>query len=437
MKTDEESLPPDFVRGDATGLAIPAHAEALREAGEDFLTEAFRAFGSLSADNRVVRITAFDSVARGNSGHKVALTVDYARPEPHLHHELFVKFSRDFSDSFRDRRKYELEAEVRLAQLSRLAAFPVAVPVPHFADFHHESGTGMVIMQRIAFGTGNILPLIPKVMDHELADPRNYYRPIFAALARLAAAHKSGRLSPDVERLFPFDAEAAAADMPIPWTEQQLLEKVAHYAEFARSCPQLLPPNITTPEFIATLERDAPRFLRHEAAVKRFLHANPDFVALCHWNGNIDNAWFWREPDGELQCGLLDWGMVRQMNLAYALWSSPSLSTLELWDQMDGLLSLFIETLHANGGPLLDLDELNLHLNLSVAMLGLALTVDAPTLVLSRMPEAARASGPLDPMLREDSVVHGFLHVFTVFLNLWQTRDFGASLDRLLARQVS
>ena len=29
-------------------------------------------------------------------------------------------------------------------------------------------------------------------------------------------------------------------------------------------------------------------------------------IALCHWNANIDNAWFWREPDGALRCGLID-----------------------------------------------------------------------------------------------------------------------------------
>ena len=41
----------DFVRGDATGLTLPAHESALRTAGVDFLTAAFRAFGSLAPDN--------------------------------------------------------------------------------------------------------------------------------------------------------------------------------------------------------------------------------------------------------------------------------------------------------------------------------------------------------------------------------------------------
>jgi hypothetical protein len=96
------------VQGDATGLAIPAHGEALRLAGEAFLTEAFRSFGSLSRDNRIVRITRCEPFSGGNSGLKVLLSVQYAHAEPGLHTDLFVKFSRDFTDAFRDRRRHEL-----------------------------------------------------------------------------------------------------------------------------------------------------------------------------------------------------------------------------------------------------------------------------------------------------------------------------------------
>jgi len=428
----------DFVRGDATGLAIPAHGESLRAAGEAFLTEAFRSFGALSPDNRIVRITRFEPFSGGNSGHKVLLSVEYACAEPGLHTDLFVKFSRDFTDAFRDRRRHELEAEVRLAALSRLPAFPINVPAPCFADFHRESGTGILITQRIAFGSGGVEPLRPKCMDHELADPLAYYRAIVSALAQLAAAQKSGRLSPQVDALFPFDPATAAADMSIPWDERQLRERVVRYDAFAASCPQLLPPHVASAQFIARLERDAVLFLRHEATIKRFLHADRDFIALCHWNTHIDNAWFWRDAAGTLQCGLLDWGRVRQMNVAYALWGGLCGASLEIWDEhLDELLAVFSGELHAHGGPRLDAAELRLHLHLSVAMLGLALMMDVPALILSRLPEAATAHGPLDPVLRKSEVARGFLHVFTAFLNLWETHDFGASLERLLARVAS
>jgi hypothetical protein len=290
-------------------------------------------------------------------------------------------------------------------------------------------------MQRILFGNGDVEPHLAKCMDHELADPMVYYRPIVVTLARLAAAHKSGDLSPQAEQLFPFDAQAAAADIPVSYVEEQLQQLIGRYAEFAERCPQLLPANIRTSRFIARLRQDAPRFLRHEMAVRRFLHTNRDFIALCHWNANIDNVWFWLDAHGQRHCGLLDWGMVRQMNVAYSLWSCLSMTTLEVWNQhLDELLALFTATLHRHGGPELDVAELRLHLDLSVGLIGLALTMDTPSLILSRMPEAARASSPVDPLLHQDSVVRGFLQGFTAFLNLWETHDFGQSLDRMLQR---
>jgi hypothetical protein len=112
--------PLHFVRGDTTRLAIPAHHEALRTAGEAFLTDALRTFGSISPQNRITRITRLEPFRGGNSGEKVLLTVEYQYPELALHTELFVKFSRDFTDAFRDRRRHELEAEVRVAP-SRLS----------------------------------------------------------------------------------------------------------------------------------------------------------------------------------------------------------------------------------------------------------------------------------------------------------------------------
>ena len=47
-----------------------------------------------------------------------------------------------------------------------------------------------------------------------------------------------------------------------------------------------------------------------------------ELVAFCHWNANIDNAWFWRDEDGHLACGLMDWGNVGQMNMVTAISST-------------------------------------------------------------------------------------------------------------------
>jgi hypothetical protein len=431
MDTIKDGL--DFASGDATGILLPATPEALREAGPAFLTQAFHAFGSLPADNAVARIVSIDPCHAGNSGQKLFLEVEYERPDAALHTALFVKLSRDFADAFRDRRKYELEAEVRLATLSRLPAFPVHVAKPYFADFHHESGTGILITQQIAFGRDGLEPLRAKCMDHTLPNAPEHYQATVTALARLAAAQDAGELSPELERLFPYDAESAAADIPIPWNAAEMRDRVAAVGALIAGSPQLFPPAVRAPGFVARLERDTAAFLRHQGAVRRFLHADARFVALTHWNTNIDNAWFWRDKAGVLQCGLLDWGMVRQMNLAYGLWGGLSAADGAMLEaHLDELLALFASELAAHGGPVLPLDLLALHFDLSVALLGLALMIDLPALIDARLPEARRATGPHDPLLRQDSVVHGFLHVSTNFLDFWARRDFGASLARML-----
>lgn len=89
-----------------------------------------------------------------------------------------------------------------------------------------------------------------------------------------------------------------------------------------------------------------------EAAVWRHLAADPNHIALCHWNANVDNAWFWRDADDVLQCGLMDWGCVSQMNVAMALWGAMSAAEITLWNEhFDALVTLFVTELAAVGGP--------------------------------------------------------------------------------------
>lgn len=424
----------DYVTGDVTGLGFPAHSEALIWAGEDFLTEAFRTFGSLSPENRVSRIVKVEPCSGGSTGDKLFLAVEYEHAECGLHTDLFVKFSRDFEDPVRDRGRHEMESEARFAAISRLPGFPISVPEALFADFHHESGTGLIISQRIAFGEDGIQPHLRKCLDHQLDDALPYYRAIITALARLAAAHKSGQLASDIDELFTYDAASASSD-PILYSEEELRTVLANCADFAEQCPQLLPPEIRSPEFLAELERGALRIRENESMIQRFLRGNSDLIALCHWNAHIDNAWFWHDGTGELQCGLMDWGRVNQITMGAALWGCLSAAHHDIWEHhLDALLALFVLEYHAHGGPKIAVEELELHLKLHVASMGVSRVLAFPATVLFRLPEAAAASGSRDPIFLRSDPARNCLHIFTVFLNLWRKRDLGTSLDKLLKR---
>ena len=435
MSETIEAAKIDWVAGDMLGLRIPAHAEALRAGGVEFLTRAFRAAGALSADNSVARITQFEDCPGGSTGRKLLLAVEYAAAAPDLPTQLFVKFSRAFDDPIRDRGKDQMEAEVRLGLLSRVPGFPIETPACLFADYEHGSGTGVLITERIAFGTGTIERAWEKCLDYEMPDPLAHYRVLLGAVARLAGTQRSGKLADAVAEKFPFDPEHAAGGDPIRYDARQLQNRVSRYADFAAKYPQILPANIREPAFIARLMDEVPRFLAQEAPIKRFLQSNPDLIALCHWNANVDNAWFWRGPDGELECGLMDWGRVNQMNVALAIWGCLSAAETEIWDNhLDELLQLFADEFARAGGPALQIAELRLNIDLFVAMLGLAWLMDAPPLIQRHVPDLDQAQDRRDPRFEKSEVARTQLHMLTNFLNLWETHDFGTVLEGFLAR---
>ena len=431
----------DFVRGDATDLLIPAQPSALSDAGPPFLTRAFRRFGAIGPDNAVARIVASEPCPGGSTGAKLFLELEYQRPDPALHTRLFVKFSRDFADARRDQRgRWEMAPEVPFNELARLPGFPIAVPRPYFADYHGDSGTGLVITERIGFGEGAIEPHRRKCLDHlTLAEPLPHYRAVVTALARLCAAHKSGRLAGDIEARFPFDPASGSADA-IRYDAEQLDAELRTCFDFAARCPQLLPPEVRTPEFEARMRRDAFLVREHEAAIQRFLTGDPRMIALCHWNAHIDNCWFEPGPGGGLECGFIDWGRVGQITFGSILWGGLSAAHHDIWDRhLPELLALFVAEYVGSGGPAITVDELSFHLTLHMAAMGVARVLAFPEVVTFRLPECAEAQGPHDPMFEPVAAdpARNSLHIYTVFLKYWHRHDFGAAVERLLEAGVA
>src|SRR5271168_2174048 len=252
MPTDDH-----WVSGDQFGVAIPADPAALRSGGTQFLTNAFRASGVLAGDHAVTLIADFRDVAGGSTGRKVALSVEYTQPQPDLHTDLFVKFSRDLDNPIRDRGKAQMEPEVRFAALSRTPGFPIAVPAVLFGDYHRPSGTGLLITERIQFGANGIERQYHKCLDYEMPRPLEHYRALLTALARLAGAHRSGLLPTEETAHFPLDVQAATVGERAPLSTDKLERRLNQLAEFVQT--GLLPADVGSAEFMARLREDVPR----------------------------------------------------------------------------------------------------------------------------------------------------------------------------------
>lgn len=420
--------------GDQYGLPIPADPATLLSGGASFLTKAFRAAGTLG-DNPVVGISDYREISGGSTGRKVVLSVEYDRPAPDLHTDLFVKFSRDFDNPVRDRGKTQMEPEVRFASLSRAAEFPIAVPSPLFADYHRPTGTGLLITERIDFGSNGIERQYHKCLDYEMPEPLGHYRALLTALARLAGTHRSGRLPAELTAPFPVDVEAATVGERAPVTAEKLDRRVSQLGEFAQAHPGLLPANVCSAEFLARLRDDVPRVALHERAIARQLADDSDYVALCHWNANIDNAWFWRDTGGTLRCGLMDWGCVGQMNLGMALWGAMSGAETEMWDtHLDDLLHLFVTEYERCGGPQLETGRLRRHMLLYAAAMGVAWLLDVPALIRKRFDTVPGTRK--DPRIRDDEGVRAPLQMLSNLLSAWERHRMGELLDDVLAEGV-
>ncbi len=154
-----------------------------------------------------------------------------------------------------------------------------------------------------------------------------------------------------------------------------------------------------------------------------YLAAQTDYIALCHWNANVDNAWFWRDAGHVLHCGLLDWGCVGQMNVAMALWGAMSGAETDIWDRhLDELLRLFVSEIHACGGPELSVGELHHQLMLYVGIMAIAWLLDVPALIGSRFGDSAHSLSRDDPLIKDDESVRAPLQMLTNALNLWETQ---------------
>lgn len=417
--------------GDDTAVELPVDPAALRAAGPGFLTSAFHAYGTLFPDNAVTRITACTEVRGGSTGRKALLSVEYARPEPALPTDLFAKFSRDLDDPLRDVGRTQMQPEVRFAELGRRPDFPITVPATVFADYHAGTGTGILITERIRFGQDRIEPQHHKCLDYEMPDAIGHYRTLVTSLARLAGWHRGGAAADVIDR-FPVDLQAATVGERPPLRSDRLARQLSRLTEFADTHPGLLPSNARDAAFLSSLTDQIPLIVAGEAALWHRLAATTDNIALCHWNANVDNAWFWRGDDGRLRCGLMDWGCVSQLNVAMALWGALSAAENSLWDEhFDALVDLFAQEYEASGGPRVDRDELVTQVLQYAAIMGAMWLLDVPALIRARLGEAAEGLTRFDPAIKHDEAIRAPLQMLTNVLNLWQTRDVGARLAAL------
>ncbi len=157
--------------------------------------------------------------------------------------------------------------------------------------------------------------------------------------------------------------------------------------------------------------------------------------AFCHWNANIDNAWFWRDGMGQIECGLMDWGNVGQINMANALTSCLMFAEPDfLLDNSEHLLRLFADVFEDAGGGPLDLEELTLQFSLNLIADGLRLPLDRVSLIERHLADLGTVEDRFDPRIADDEFARTQLHILVWSLVRWQALDIGGLIDWAISR---
>ncbi|MFT4055065.1 MAG: hypothetical protein QM681_11210 [Novosphingobium sp.] len=419
---------PTRVTGDHTAIEFPVSYDELEQGGAAALTDLFVRLGTLSVDNSVTGVTHWREFFGGGMGRKIAIDVTYAYDEG-LPHRLFAKFTREFGDPLRELFSPVMEPEVRFALLSRRPDFPVRVPRCMFADYNAQMKTGLLITERIPYGEEGIEPALDKCLDYEIADPLPYYEAQTRAIAGLAAYHRAGHFEGEIEREFPFDPAAETALKVVPYDEAGLAAKLDRLERLAAQAPQLMPGGLADPAFLAEFRAGAAMVLRKERALWQHLHGHRDAIALVHWNMNPDNAWFWRDADGVMQSGQLDWGGVAQANIAQSYFGMVCAAEAGFLAAHDGdLQALLLREYRRLGGPAIDPADFDRDVRLAIALLGTAWMLDAPSLLEAELPDYADLTDRTDPRLRALFIPRAQLQLLCLFLSEWRRKDIGAAI---------
>ena len=417
--------------GALTGVDFPGDIAALLAAGPRFLTKAFRATGVMAANNEVLAITnATEFFGGGLGGTKLSLDVSYLHPAPHLNNQLFVKFQIPLGHPWRDKFAPVMEPEIRFALLSLSSDFPIRVASCYFADYHPLSQSAVLITERIAYGQDGIEPARDKCLDYLLDDPLGHYRALVRALAGLAAFHKTGGFGEEVERQFPFDAEAQCAIRLIRCSPARLKDNIKKLRVFITQMPQLFMDALRSSKFLNEFDRTAMLVQRNEGEITAYLTAQREMIALCHWNLNIDNAWFWRDASRQLDCGVLDWGGVAQMNIAHSFFGMVSAADPAfLAAHEESLMAYFLEQYRLHGGPTVDPVVFERCVRLATAVKGIAWMLDGFLEICPDLLALGDVKDCRDGRINDTFKLRAAVQMFMTFFTSWQRSNMGRVLE--------
>jgi len=380
--------------GKIYGIEFPFDGAGLQKMGITWLTKAFHAAGSIPVDNKVKVLKNVKEYVGGGNCAKLTFDVEYETEASNLHTQLFAKVPWPHEGKTKSDRMtsslYQSGSELCEIDTSRLLESRLPFPIPryYFGDCSDETSNWILITERVPFGATigpmRFDPAYDKMKDWELqGNAQEYYYLLIRKGAKMAGMDKAATLAARVvmDSFFPsgFRPQADWGMKPessgLPASEFKMKLKMG--VDFVSGTGKaLFPAACTTPEFVAKYRKVLATINAYTAESNWWCSRNPDYVAWCHGNLNVDNVYFWRDADNVLDVGVLDWGGASSGSVGAKLWWWLYCCEYDfLNEHLGSMLECFITEYENNGGPRLEKEELRWQfilaaLNQAVGLLG-------------------------------------------------------------------
>mmetsp|Transcript_46658 Transcript_46658/g.137858 ORF Transcript_46658/g.137858 Transcript_46658/m.137858 type:complete len:614 (+) Transcript_46658:87-1928(+) len=443
------------------GIEFPWNEETLAEFGPAWLTRAFHKAGTLPCDNKVTKIILEQKikVTTGNNGGKFLFEVEYEKASPDLHTKLFAKVPFPLSDKTKSDRlsssvnKQPQEyAEINTYRLLE-ASIPAKVPKFYYGDISCESTNWILITERVDFKDFEGMnfgpppasrpePLKPfeiegpydKCVDYNLrGDPAEYYLELAKVGGKMAGLYKAGKMGT------PEQLNVSFGNASLRPMEQWGMNPGASSGEMAKMVKGkldgavtfisevgkvLYPSYCSDPAFIQKFRTTMMTMAAYSAELNFWKNSNPDYVALTHQNLNVDNAYFWRNAEGQLELGVFDWGNLGASGVGHKMWWWVYCSDFEVFQaNLDRWIEAFAAAYKEAGGPAVDKDVLRMQTILSAMeqMLGLNAAVPQIYRMCSKK-DWPSIKDRYDPRISENidgkSTLRLYLHVMNTIIRI-------------------
>lgn len=379
--------------GDYFGIEFPHTEEGIMKEGPAWLTKAFQTSGVLTKDNKVTKVSMKNvtGAVSGGAGLKYTMKVEYARDEPYLHKDLFCKLPHDpakGSDRFYVSVMWGHDRPESVFNIWLAPYVPFKVPKLYFCDISAVSTNFILITEQVKFaekGTkdfkpGDIEPSYLKYADYDMAsEPKTYYLASCRSLGKMAAYHKTGKLHPQINEMFPMPGPCGEIPKGFPGqdpgSKKMELAKVDQWIRFMNeTAGHVFPKPISDKKWLDELKVQIEIIMDFQTEIHCYCAGagtpNPnDYVCFTHNNLQVDNAIFYHNDDNELDVGMLDWGaMSCGPFIGAIIGGCTSGATVEdFCAHNDAMIQAAVDSYASNGGPTLDMERMKTARDLQVA----------------------------------------------------------------------